>query len=135
MEEKRAKEKAEFRRQLRNNEKSVESRVKACEEDCERRIKETLAAVRAENARLSRDAKEAVEAAKTAEAVAKEAEHLADVSAGAASGYFNAISAIAEEREELVSDLAHVNESLEHVVDKEVDGYGDVLGYSRDVRS
>jgi hypothetical protein len=135
MEEKRKKEKAEFKRQLKQTEKHAEQRVKAMEEECERRIKEELAALTAKNARLVKDAKEAVEAAKTAEAVAKEAEHLADVSAKAASGYHNAISHIAEEREELVNDLAHVNENLETVIDKEVDGYGDVIDFSRDVRA
>merc|ERR1719263_126590 len=113
----------------------MDARLKAMEEDCQRLIKETLARVKGENAKLARDAKEAVEAARTAEAVAKEAENLADVSAKAASGYFIAVSAIAEQREELVNDLAHVNESLEHVVNKEADGYGDVLDYSRDVRA
>ena len=66
--------KLRFKRQLKQTEKHAEQRVKAMEEECERRIKEELAALTAKNARLVKDAKEAVDADRGARCGGKKAD-------------------------------------------------------------
>merc|ERR1719247_1433669 len=106
------------------------------EEECERKIAKSTAALSKENKRLSSEAKEALEAQRRSESMAKEMESMADVSLSAATGYFTAVSSIAEQREELVNDLVTNVESFERVVEKETDmGYGTLLQYSRSLRA
>jgi DNA repair exonuclease SbcCD ATPase subunit len=131
LEDKRQQQKKEFTRRLKEQERQCEQKIRAINDEAEKRIAEMTASLRAQNARLTREANNANETARAAETLAKEMEAAADASLGADSGYFATVAHVAEKREELVEELVGVTDNLGRVVEVETNGYETMTAHAR----